>query len=166
MQGITQKRLKEVLTYRKTTGKFLRNYNFYRFMKGSEAGSTHQRGYVHIGIDGEEYKAHRLAFLYVTGQWPKHGVDHKNGDKSDNKWNNLRDVSQVDNNKNAKKRKDNVSGCTGVHWCNTHERWKVQIGHGAKRKYIGSFIKLGDAIKARKKADKKYGYHRRHGGGV
>lgn len=90
---LTHERLLEVLRYNKSTGLFTWRANLSRNRKGERAGTITSNGYVRIGIDGMQYGAHRLAILYVTGQWPECEVDHKNGVKTDNRWRNLRDVS-------------------------------------------------------------------------
>jgi len=160
---INQKQLKKYLTYNKFTGLFKRNINSGRCKKGDIAGYKHIKGYIYIGVGGGYYKAHRLAFLYVKGEWSIYGVDHDNSIKDDNRWCNLFDRPQSDNVKNACKRKDNSSGFTGVHWCNTFKVWKVQISLNKKRKYLGQSRNLGDAIRIRKAANIKYSFHKNHG---
>ena len=74
---ITQARLKELLTYDPETGYFTRNVNVKGANAGERAGTITAKGYIAIGIDRKHYLAHRLAFLYMTGEWPKELVDHK-----------------------------------------------------------------------------------------
>lgn len=71
-----------------------------RAYAGEVAGYTDKRGYVGISVDNVDYRASRLAWLYMTGEWPKRQVDHKNKIRGDNSWNNLRDISSLLNNNN------------------------------------------------------------------
>lgn len=85
--NLTADRLRDVLRYDPATGIFvwvvlLSN----KGPIGAAAGSTDKHGYINIGIDNKEYKAHRLAWLYVTSEWPKTGIDHRNGVPSDNRF--------------------------------------------------------------------------------
>lgn len=61
------------------------------------AGCFHRHGYIQIWIDGTAYLAHRLAFLIVFGRWPEHGIDHVNGDPSDNRMLNLCEATHSEN---------------------------------------------------------------------
>lgn len=113
---MNQAKLKELLWYDSPTGIF-------RWRKSANsqtkpwdiAGSLHNQGYVHMMIAGKRYLAHRLAWLYQTGEWPTKSVDHINGTKNDNRWSNLRDVSHSENLQNqTKPRKGNKFGLLGV----------------------------------------------------
>lgn len=103
---ITQEYLKERLTYNPQTGVFIWNSSNIKghVKKGKIAGSKDSRGYIKIQIDRKDYTAHRLAWLYEYGEWPKYTIDHINRIKYDNSINNLRDVTQAENNKNQKRR--------------------------------------------------------------
>lgn len=102
---------------------------------GSMAGSSSGR-YVIIGIDGNRYWAHRLAFLYMTGDWPKHCVDHINRDGLDNRWSNLRDVPMGINNRN--KDVPNSTGFVGLKKRRGF-KWQATITIGGKSTSLGSF---------------------------
>jgi hypothetical protein len=113
---ITQERLQELLDYEPGTGNFRwrRNAGRYgRIAAGSIAGSVNDRGYVIIVIDGENYRAHRLAWLYMHGKFPSQ-LDHANRVKSDNRISNLRIVDNEENSANVGLRKDNTIGHRGV----------------------------------------------------
>ena len=114
---------------------------------GKIAG-TISEGYVVIWIEGRFYRAHRLAHLYMTGEWPPADIDHKERDRGDNRWDKLRPATRAQNLCNTKIRKDNTSGCKGVTWMEKQKKWRVRISG----KYIGLFAKLEDAIARRKEA--------------
>ena len=82
---LTQERLKELLHYDEETGLFTRKTRVASRMKGTISGARHNKGYVQIMIDGDNYLAHRLAWFYVYGEWPKNQIDHINRIKTDNK---------------------------------------------------------------------------------
>lgn len=159
---ITQERLKELLHYNADTG----NFDWHRRYRGcrlDRIGHLTRFGYLLIGIDGRSYQAHRLAWLYIHGEMPKHQIDHINGDKLDNRIENLRDVSQHHNCKNKSRAKNNTSGVTGVYWSKTKNKWKASIGINNKTKALGSFDTIFDAAAARISAQNKLGYHKNHG---
>jgi hypothetical protein len=112
---ITQARLKEVLHYSPDTGEFVWLTNPRNQRKvGKLAGSVTADGYATIGIDGFYYKAHRLAHLYMTGILPTDYIDHINGYRNDNRWDNLRNATRQQNQHNSGKAVNNTSGFKGV----------------------------------------------------
>lgn len=138
MEKLTHERLLELLTYSKNTGKFMWNVHRFRYPAGSEAGSLSE-GYTVIKVDGNSYKAHRLAHFYVTGTWPEEQIDHKNGNKTDNKWSNLRDCSHTENTHNVNKSSNNTSGYLGVYEHKANKKWIAQINAYGTRYYLGQF---------------------------
>ena len=94
-------------------------------------------GYQHISIDGNEYRAHHLAFLYMTGRWPKTEVDHINHNPLDNRWSNLREAARPENCWNQRIRSDNTSGFKGVQ--RHGQRWRAIIQTAGVRHYLGTF---------------------------
>jgi hypothetical protein len=155
---LTQTRLKELFSYCKGTGLFVRRITVhYRAKAGGTAGHTGSNGYVVIKIDGRAYKAHRLAFLYVTGLMPLKTVDHINWVKDDNRWDNLRTVSHRVNCRNRPMRKDNSTGVTGVF--KVRGKWQANIGS----KYLGFFSTKADATLARIQAVTESDFHLKHG---
>ena len=90
-------------------------------------------------------------------------IDHINHISTDNRWVNLRVVSQADNTKNASKRRDNTSGVTGVIWHKATSKWQVSIDAARKRVYGGLFDSFEDAVAKRKELELKYGFHPNHG---
>ena len=161
---ITQTKLKEILHYNPETGVFtwlIRPAN--RVKIGDIAGYKDNLGYIVIAALGQQYKAHRLAWLYMAGEWPKHQIDHISHIRHDNKWLNLRDATPSENQRNTTKRKDNTSGCAGVHWNKEREKWQSQIAVNGKTTYLGIFKDKFEAICCRKSASNKCGYHSNHG---
>ncbi len=160
---LTQARLKELLHYNPDTGIFTWRANYSSRTKGEPAGNVHHKGYVRIGIDMCSYFAHRLAFLYMLGDFPKHGTDHINHVKDDNRWVNLRDVSQKLNNKNITLPKNNTSGVVGVYWNKLRHKWQAYVIVNKKQIHLGLFNCITAATIARKTAEVKYDFHPNHG---
>lgn len=125
---------------------------------GKPAFQRIQKGYRAGSIDGSPALAHRVIWKLWTGDEPE-TIDHINGDKLDNRISNLRNVSQEENNKNSPIYRNNTSGWPGI-TKTKHGRWKVQIGNG---EYLGVFLKLEDAIEARKRGEHVRNYHVNHG---
>lgn len=156
---ITQKELKRILTYNTRTGEFVWKVAKGRAVAGRNAGFiTKDTGYHIIKINKRRYPAHRLAWLYVTGEFPVGEIDHINRDRKCNVWDNLRDVSRSDNQKNAKLRADNTSGVAGVSWSPVEGRWKAYISNRGHLIHLGTFLCITAAILKRKAAEMKYGY--------
>lgn len=159
---ITQAELKELLHFCPDTGIFTNKSDRYLGKKGEVAGSVNNRGYLKISLNGDGYLSHRLAWLYVYGVWPNE-IDHINGVKTDNRIENLRNVTRTENQQNAKRRADNKSGFTGVCWDKASSRWVVQIRADGKQIRVGSYPSKIAAVFARKNAEVKYGFHKNHG---
>jgi len=117
---LTQERLKHLLHYNPDTVVFTwLSKPSRRINSGSIAGRIKpKKGYVEIGISGRIYLAHRLAWLYIYGTWPKEQVDHINGIRNDNRIKNLRLATTSQNQWNKKMQKNNTSGIKGVSWDN------------------------------------------------
>jgi len=164
---ITQSYLQKIISYNPETGIFTWLQLTGKAKPGREAGylvsmsSRKESKYRVIGIDGKNFLAHRLAFLYMTGSFPENVVDHINHDASDNRWINLRAVSRTDNNRNAHRHYDNKSGVCGV-WLDK-KIWVAKIGIKSKQVCLGRFNNLFDAVCARKNAEVVHGYHKNHG---
>lgn len=108
------------------------------------------------------YYAHRIIWVLVTGQAPD-VIDHINGNKADNSWDNLRNVDPCANAQNRKMRADNKSGFNGVYWQKSNRKWMVRLPVSEGRKVVGYFDQFDEAVEARKKAQAELGYHPNHG---
>ena len=159
---ITQARLKELLHYDPETGIFTRIKSYCSKAKiGNIAGVLKKDGYLRIGVDGR-HLAHRLAFVYMTGEFSK-VTDHINGNRSDNRWENLRSVTNNENLKNQKMRSTNTSGVMGVYWSKVSKKWAASIRSNGGKFHLGVFDDINDAYAARRAAEKKYNFHPNHG---
>lgn len=157
---LTQKQLKKLLRYNPLTGLFTnRITRNSRAIKGSVAGYTTRKGYVVIGIEGLSFMAHILAWLYMTGVWPKEEVDHKDRDSVNNAWKNLREATPSQNNSNRNTPSNNTSGYAGVCWCSSNGKWRSEIGGRSFYKLLGYFENFEEAVRERKTAEKEFGYY-------
>lgn len=151
LTDLSQKVLWEHLSYSKSTGLFVRltGTNI-----GQVAGSRNpNNSNIQIRVLGKLYLAHRLAWLYVNGVWPEDEIDHRDGDRSNNRWRNLRAATHAENHQNEKRRTDNTSGCTGVNPLG--RKWLVRIQLKKERHLVGIFDNLEEAIAARVEAKAK-----------
>jgi hypothetical protein len=150
---LTAARLQELLHYNPDTGIFTwRVARNQKAIVGSEAGHKEAKGYRSICIDGKDFKAHRLAWLYVHGRWPKAQIDHRNRVKDANWILNLREATNAENQMNTKTRSDNTSGIRGVYFDKNAGKWRAQAVIAGKRKALGSFDTAEHAAAARKLA--------------
>lgn len=153
--SLTQKRLKEILDYSPETGVFTWKVSHPRAKVGAVAGAKDYYGYVVIRLDTVLYKAHRLAWLYVHGEWPTKNLDHINQIKNDNRMSNLRNVGQSINMQNSRVRANNLSGVAGVCWRKDRKRWVARIKIGYKNIFLGNYECKNAAIEARRDAEKR-----------
>lgn len=122
------------------------------------------RGYLVGSIKPFSLSAHRVAWAIQTGCWPMQ-VDHQNHDRTDNRFINLRDVSNAENAKNMRKSSRNKSGVVGVFKHSQLDKWTAQIVVDGKARHIGLFDSLSEAAAARKAAEIDAGFHDNHGVG-
>lgn len=173
----TQARVREYFNYDPATGDLLvkerpksgfspARYSSHMKQIGKPAGGRLAGGYIKVHIDGEYYLAHRIVWLFVTGQWvtyPDFEIDHVNGNRSDNRIQNLRKVTKSMNQRNGSMRVNNTSGVIGVNWVASKRRWVARIWDGPHHKYLGQFKDIAEAAAARAKAERELGYHPGHG---
>ena len=154
--SITQERLKSLLTYDPDTGQFHWRVSRGRVRGGDKAGTSDGLGYVQLRVDGYNYKAHRLVWLYVYGDWPPAEIDHINRIRSDNRLANLRAVTRAQNHQNRNLPVHNTSGHVGVSFHKRSGRWRADIKVEGTQRTIGLYDTKQDAIAARKTAERKY----------
>ena len=152
-EKLSQKRLKEVIHYDPDTGEFKWKVKRKGTKSNKLAGGYDNDGYLLISIDYILYKAHRLAFLYMTSEFPKGIVDHKDRNTSNNKWKNIRESNHSTNAYNTGLNKNNTSGHKGVYWDKSKKKWTAEIKVNYKKKFLGRFTEKEEAISARKKAE-------------
>lgn len=145
---LSAERLRDLLDYDPNTGIFTwrhdrkvgRNKAFLVRRAGDVAGGKNAIGYIAIGIDHRRLLAHRLAWLHVHGVWPTACIDHINGNRSDNRICNLRDIPHRSNIENQiRPAKNNKSGHLGVRQYKGKQKWSAQIGHHGKYVHLGYF---------------------------
>lgn len=155
---MTQQRLKELLEYDPETGMWRWNNPQARNKKpiSEQAGTISVHGYRIITYCGVKYRASRLAWLYMTGEWPSHEIDHKDRDKANDKWENLRDLTRSDNACNRGLQSNNASGARGVHWDNTRSKWFVQVKSEGGNIFVGRFDDFDEAVTARDRVAAQY----------
>lgn len=156
---LTQDGLRQVLDYDQETGFFTwKKQKATWIKKGKKAGSKTHHGYISIMIDGVNYLAHRLAFLWMEGYFPENDIDHIDRDKANNKWENLREISRSCNNINSGLRANCTSGVKGVAWDKVNKKWLSHITIAKKYKNLGRYKTLKEAAEARWAAEAKYGF--------
>jgi len=135
---LTHKELKRLLRYERGTGLFRWLVSVGTAVAGDVAGTLIKRGYIQISIGGRKYKAHRLAWFYVKGEWPAGEVDHKNTNRSDNRWRNLRDLPGAINTQNKRRAySTSKTGTLGV--SPAGKRFRARICVDGIDKHLGSF---------------------------
>src|ERR1700741_188672 len=139
-QILTQSRLQELLHYDPATGIFtwLAQVSA-KTTIGKQAGYENKKGYIMVGVDGRCYRAHRLAWLYVTGSWPVNRIDHRDTRRSNNAWRNLREATGAENQQNRKSGSKSKSGLLGVGWDGRKKKWKAAIQVNNVSTHLGRF---------------------------
>ena len=161
---LTPERLREFLHYDPDTGAFtaLRKRQGIRTPIGTDPMSRWPNGRGYISLLGHRYGAHQLAYLYVRGYIPEE-IDHIDGEPSNNRIDNLRDVTHLDNLRNCKTPKNNTSGHMGVRWRKDRGCWQSFISDCGRFISLGHFQVFEDACAARKAAERLHGFHPNHG---
>jgi hypothetical protein len=157
--ALTADRLREVPSYDPETGVFtwrVRPSPRSRVRAGDVAGVVGPDGYRIITIEGVSYYAHRLAMLYMNGEWPEHDTDHRNLNRDNNKWGNLRAATDQQNAANRPRIKISRSGLKGVIWYKRDQRWMARIKVNNRLIFLGYFDDPKDAHSAYFSAAERY----------
>lgn len=147
---LTQEILKIFIKYDPLTG------YFYKIPSGLQVGSANSKGYVYINLGTKKYLAHRLAWLYMTGEWPDFEVDHEDTNKSNNIWKNLREATRGQNLQNRKKAQTNnkSTNTLGVYLCGKRFMTRLQTDYGVR--YLGTYDTIAEAKEVYIEAKRKY----------
>lgn len=167
MRELTQEYLKTVLHYDPDTGLFRWATPRRKVRVGDLAGKANKAGYLIITIDQRAYRAHRLAWFYMTGTWPENDVDHKDTVRHHNWWTNLRPATRTQNNANARRTKTNTTGFKGASVCGQTKLIRAQIRINKQRVHLGYFRTAEEAHAAyMKKAHEVHGEFANDGSSV
>ena len=123
---------------------------------GRSAARPMSRGYLNVYFGGKTYKAHIVSWAIYHGRYPKNLLDHINGNKTDNRIENLREANAYQNTRNAKRRSDNTSGIKGVYFHSQSGKWTACIRTGGRQITLGRFSDINEAAKVRKEAAEKF----------
>lgn len=144
--------MKRSLQYDPITGQFT-------WSNGDKLKTSTCLGYLRINLGNEMCYLHRLAYLFMA-KTPPNIIDHVNGDRSDNRWCNLREATRSQNMCNAKVSAKSKSGVKGITWCQRQGYWKTGLTLDGKYHHLGSFVNLEEAktimFEARKKLHKEF----------
>lgn len=156
--------LSKEVNYDKINGKFTWKEHKKGRKKDLSVGSMSGDGrYLVVGFKGKTIYLHRLAFFMCHGFVPE-SVDHVNHNGTDNRERNLREVDQVENLKNTSMHRHNTSGFNGVSYYKQGGKYEAYLHVKGKKIKLGMFNSKLDAIAARIRANKEYGFHKNHGG--
>lgn len=130
---------------------------------GKEAFAVTVHGYAKGSIFKQQIFSHRAIWAMTYNHWPTGQIDHIDGNRKNNRIDNLRDVTCLENRKNAAMRCNNSSGFNGVNFDESRGKWLARVQINGKQKNLGRFNNFDDAVSARKAADTKFGFHANHG---
>lgn len=152
---VSLERLKALLRYDPETGRWFWAIDRHHLRKkGDAAGCMDCAGYIIIKVDKTNFYTHRLAWLYMTGEWPRHQIDHIDRNRSNNRWSNLREATKAQNGANSRKPKNNTSGYKGVSWHKSDKKWHAQICSNGEHVNLGMYDSKEEAYAVYVKAAK------------
>ena len=161
--------LRRKFVYVAETGKIFRRLGDDKYFElGREAfKSISGKGYLGGSFNRQKFLSHRVAWALFYGEWPHGQIDHLNGNRKDNRINNLRVVSNLENCRNLGRRSvqnpDRDSGVNGVYWHKKNQKWVARLKTNGVWIYLGSHTDLEQAVAARRRAEAAYGFHPNHG---
>lgn len=161
LKTFTQQELLEVFEYNETTGELIHKLDTLSGMKGDICSAIHKEGYLCVSIGKVEYLVHRIVWFMKTGRWPEQ-VDHIDHNRTNNRWDNLREVVSRDNQCNTSLSSNNVSCVNGVRILPSG-RYCAYIMVNRKQISLGTRDTLEEAAALRRAANIQYGFHENHG---
>lgn len=161
----SQEELRKLFDYDPDTGKLKWKIKIASKIKiGDEAGTVTSNGYNKVSINRKRYYSQRLIWMWQYGEDPGAAeLDHINGNRTDNRIDNLRLVTPAENAKNRKQNSRNTSGATGVSFNKLYQKWESYIISNNKQINLGYYEDWFEAVCARKSAENSYGFHPNHG---
>ena len=134
-----------------------------RAKSGDAAGWVNGEGYRVVSINKRKLYGHRIIWALFYGEWPKDQLDHINGIKDDNRIENLREATTMENGRNQKLFITNKTGLSGVSWFKAANKWEAYIYYNYRKMYLGMNEDFFEAVCARKAAELLLGFHENHG---
>jgi len=160
---LTQADAVKLFQYNRETGELFWKKSKQGVRPSRLAGSVDKKGYIIVVVNGFPYKAHRLIWLIVYGEYPPDQIDHVNRVKDDNRIGNLRSVNTQVNMMNVWLYVSYSSGVSGVYWYKNDKKWVSAIKVYGDRKHLGVYREWFDAVCARKSAEVKYNFNQAYG---
>jgi HNH endonuclease/AP2 domain len=136
---LTRARVRELLHYDPKTGQFRWRERPGGRHSPSAGHVSRQQDGRYFKIDGSIYSEHKLAWFYMTGRWCKPTIDHRDGNITNNRWNNLRRATASQNNANRRRPRHNTSGYKGVYRSRRSGQWCAHIGRNGQTIHLGTF---------------------------
>jgi hypothetical protein len=163
---LTFEQVRNIINYDPVSGVAKWNTKLYRgkHSAGDVINNVHHNNkisYYRVQVCGVRYMLHKLIVLYMTGEYPTSKVDHIDGDGLNNKWDNLRHVTNAENGRNCSINSNNTSGHLGV--SKFRNGWRVRVKFNGIEKHIGVFQDFDQAVKASRQAYTNLGFHANHG---
>lgn len=160
-QPVTQELVKKFFEYNPTTGHLTWRLPTKRSKVGEHVGSL-DSGYLRVRLGKTQYRVHRLIWLYQTGYMPEQ-VDHIDHNRMNNRWDNLREVTALENAHNLSQSSVNTSGITGVYLDSKSGKYRAGIMCNGVQEWLGFYDSFDDAVEARKNAEQHHNFHPNHG---
>lgn len=149
----SQARIKELLDYDPETGIFRWKHSRGPNKANEVAGWKHYTGYLYIGFDNQQFKAHRLAWVFIHGCPPAGMLDHIDRDIRNNRISNLREASEQQNNQNKRPYRNSRTGVKGIGWSAQSRKWRARIQANGRVHSLGLFSSFEEALQARQTAE-------------
>jgi len=166
--SVSIEKLRKVLIYSPSTGHLTWDEDLGSAITtaryaGKLVNNVSGSGYVRVSVGRVRMLAHRVCYAIYYGAWPDGVIDHINGNRTDNRIENLRVIKRSENQKNMKLSVANTSGQCGVHWNKRKRKWMAAITVNYENVHLGYFEDIESAKIARRVAESEHGFHENHG---